>query len=193
MPAMEAVWGWIAETVVWRAISAGWRKLTKRPIFYPDRVVLDRESALADKMRATERMYAIWFTGTKAIQEIEAVENVERLLLPHPESESMKFHELALGEYRDIGEEIRRNTIKAQNKGIEVRWLKEFLGYTLTIGNQKGLDSWVHIEISLPILHGSRHPSFYFTRSKHRQTVDDVIKMFNDLWEKNDFSQEPDS
>ena len=183
----------IGKWAIVRSLLAWWRQMTKGPHFYPDRATLDRESPLADKMQATERMYAIWFTGTKAIQEIEEVGKVERLLLPNPTSNLVRFHQSAMGESRDIGEEIRANTKRAQDKGIKVRWLSEFLGYTLTIYNPKGLDPWVNIEISFPIVHGSRHPSFDFSRSKHSATVNDIIKVFNELWESDSYSMEPNS
>jgi len=173
-------------------LLAKWRRMTSHPIFFPDRKVLDRESPLADKMERTARIDAIWLTGIKSIVEIESVSNVDRLLLPDPGSNSLKYFQSTLDDVHDLSGEIRRASKQAKTKGIQVRWLSEFVGYSLTIGNPKSKNAWVHIEMALPVLHGSRHPSFEFRKPKHASTVDDIIKMFDSLWENDSLSREPE-
>ena len=173
-------------------LLATWRRMTSHPIFFPDRKVLDRESPLADKMERTVRIDAIWLTGIKSIVEIESVSNVDRLLLPDPGSNSLKYFQSTLDDVHDLSGEIRRASKQAKTKGIKVRWLSEFVGYSLTIGNPKSKNAWVHIEMGLPVLHGSRHPSFEFRKPKHASTVDDIIKMFDSLWENDSLSREPE-
>lgn len=172
-------------------LLATWRRMTSHPIFFPDRKVLDRESPLADKMERTVRIDAIWLTGIKSIVEIESVSNVDRLLLPDPGSNSLKYFQSTLDDVHDLSGEIRRASKQAKTKGIQVRWLSEFVGYSLMIGNPKSKNAWVHIEMALPVLHGARHPSFEFRKPKHTSTVDDIIKMFDSLWENDSLSREP--
>ena len=161
------------------------------PIFYPNRTVLDRESPLADKMDKVERMDAIWLTGIKSMVEMESVSKVDRLLLPDPESASLKYFYSTLDDVHDLSGEIRRASKQAKTKGIQVRWLAEFVGYSLTIGNPNSEHTWVHIEMALPILHGNRHPSFEFRKPKHTPTIDDIIKMFDGLWKSDSLSRAP--
>jgi len=191
MSGIGAFWGWVAETAAWRLFAAWWRKMSGRPAFYPDRETLDRESPLAEKIRTTERIYAIWFTGTKSIQEIPDVHHVERLLMPNPNSSYLKYYQSAMDEERNLAEEIISNTKRAQNRGIKVRWLKEFLGYTLMIGNPRSHNSWAQIEIALPIIHGGIHPTFEFRKPKHEPTIKSLVEVFDGLWGPS-FSSEPD-
>lgn len=181
-----------AEWAIVRGVCRMYRRLADRPVFYPNREVLDRESPLADKMERTVRIDAIWLTGIKSIVEIESVSNVDRLLLPDPGSNSLKYFQSTLDDVHDLSGEIRRASKQAKTKGIKVRWLSEFVGYSLTIGNPKSKNAWVHIEMGLPVLHGSRHPSFEFRKPKHASTVDDIIKMFDSLWENDSLSREPE-
>jgi hypothetical protein len=163
------------------------------PDFFVDRTVLDRESPVADKMKKAERLYAMWLTGTKMIQEIKEVSKVDRLLLPDPNSNSLAFFQSALSpeDRRNIAAEIRQSTAQARLKRIQVRWLKEFSGYSLTIGNPQSADTWVQIEMALPVLHGSRRSSFEFKRPQHAAPIDDIMEMFDRLWTNGELSREP--
>ena len=96
----------IAKWAAVKSLRAWWRRMTNRPVFYPDRATLNRESPLAEKIRTSERIYAIWFTGTKAIAEIPEVNRVERLLLPNPQSKSLQYYQAAMDETRNISNEI---------------------------------------------------------------------------------------
>lgn len=188
---MATIFGAIGKWMAWHWVCARYRRMTSHPIFFPDRKVLDRESPLADKMERTVRIDAIWLTGIKSIVEIESVSNVDRLLLPDPGSNSLKYFQSTLDDVHDLSGEIRRASKQAKTKGIQVRWLSEFVGYSLMIGNPKSKNAWVHIEMALPVLHGARHPSFEFRKPKHTSTVDDIIKMFDSLWENDSLSREP--
>lgn len=192
MAIKETILGEVARWVARSAVSTWWQQLNRRPILYPDRAVLDRESPLAEKIRATETIYAIWFTGTKAIAEIPEVVRVERLLLTNPNSRSLKYYQVAMDEDRNIGKEIQDTTRRAIAKGIEVRWLHEFLGYTLMIGNPRGSNPWAQLEIAFPIVHGGTHPTLEFRDSKHKETISKMIEVFDSLWGNEIFSKLPD-
>ena len=197
---MTSMLGWFKEEMVEgiagralvRLVQRVFRRVTKQPIFYPNREVLDRESPLADKMQGAETIYAMWLTGIKALVEVKAIDRIDRLLLPDPDSASLKFLQSTLENEPNLGREIRRASKIARKKGRKVRWLREFIGYSLMIGNPKSENAWLHIEMVLPELHGSDHPSFEFKKPKHSSTVDDVIKMFNSLWESDEKSREPE-
>ena len=173
-------------------LLATWRRMTSHPIFYPNRAVLDRESPLADKMGEAERIDAIWLTGIKSLVEIEDVKKVDRLLLPDPNSKSLAYYQstMKIEERRDLGDEIRKASKLARAKRIRVRWLKESIGYSLTIWNPRGDKARVIIEMTLPVVHGGNHPSFEFRKPKHSETIDGVISMFDSLW-GDEHSREP--
>ncbi len=168
----------IGRWAVMRAALEWWRRMKSRPIFYPNRAVLARESPLADKINKSATIDAMWLTGAKAIIEIPNIETVQRLLLPAPGSKSLAYFRLAMVEPRDLDGEIRETTRIAKNKGIEVRWLNEFLGYTMTIGDAKGDNAWYQIEIAFPTIHGGDRPSIEFSRSKHAKTIEQASKIF---------------
>lgn len=187
----SSTFGAVAKWVFVRMVLRWWRQLTSRPVFYPNRDTLEKESPLGEKMRKSERMYALWLTGTKAIVEIPSVNKVERLLLPDPKSKSLAYFQSAMEDKRDLGREIRESSRLARDKNITVRWLKEFLGYSITIGNPRSDNAWVQIEIAFPALHGGNHPSFEFRKPKHAETIDSVIKMFDTMC-GDEYSREPE-
>ena len=192
MPSTTAtIFGAIAKLATWRAICAWYRRMTSHPIFYPNAEVLERESPLADKMRSAERLDAMWLTGIKSIVEVQTVDKVDRLLLPDPESASMKYFQSLAENPRDLGDEIRSATRQAREKKIKVRWLTEFVGYSLTIWNPKSDNASVSIKMCFPVIHGSRHPCFEFQKPKHAATVDDIKKIFDELWSEK-HSKEPE-
>ena len=162
-----------------------------RPAFFPNRAILDRESPLADKLGNCAVVYAMWMTGAKATQEIWELGIIKRLMLVDPGSKSLSQYQLAMPDPRDLASEIRIATKSAKNRNLKVRWLREFPGYTLTIGNPEGKDAWAQIELAFPSIPGGNHPSLEFRKPTHAETVDNVINAFNSLWENDSLSWEP--
>jgi len=181
----------LAQWALVRSLRAWWRQLMNRPAFFPNRAVLDRESPLADKLDDCAVVYAMFMTGLKVIQEISDLEKLERLLLPDPGSKSLAYYQAAMTETKDLARDVRETTRLAIERGIKIRWVTEFPGFTFIIGNPKGRDAWAQIEIAIPVIHGSNHPSFEFRKPRQEATVDDIIKAFNTIWESDSLSREP--
>lgn len=190
---MASVFAAIGKWAAVRAVRAWWRQLMARPIMYPNRRILEREAPLGDRLHTAATIDALWLHGGKAINEVPDLSTIQRLLLPDPGSSVATYLQIAMpdGASRSLADAIKETTRRAASMNISVRWLKEFPGYTLLIGDGRSENSWCQIELAIPTQHGANDPTFEITKKKHPETIDSFIQAFNKLWDSDELSRKP--
>ena len=157
--------------------------------FYPNRRSLDRIRSLTEALERVDEAHVFWIVGRKQFQAGEGLEKIKRLILPHPDSSSIKTFEAALPDQMELRNQLREVTDRAIEQKIPVRWYPEFGGYSWWIADPNGKNAFVHLEMNLPYAHRDRRPSIRIYRKRHSETFAELLRVYEEIWKH---SKEPD-
>ncbi|MQA64426.1 MAG: hypothetical protein GEU76_00755 [Alphaproteobacteria bacterium] len=185
----EAFWRtifeWLPFRWLWWLLMALRRGITGVE-FYPDRHGLDRIRPLTDELRRVTEAHVFWVAGRKQFQSGEQLEKIKRLILPNPDSASLKCFESSLPDGMSIRDQIREVTQMAIEKGIQVKWYSEFIGYSWWIADPSGKNAFAHLEIAMPFSRRDRRPSIRISRSRHPEAFSELWNSYEKIWEKSE-------
>lgn len=153
-------------------------------VFFTNRNTLERENGkLGARFAAAKHVDALWIKGGSFYDENENTHVVKRLILPDPESESIRFFAQSVDQ-EDIGSVIRAVTEKATRVGAKVKWCKEFPGVSMNLVDTGRENGWTHVEVVLPFSKPNDRPSFTIKKSRSPDSVLEFQRVFNVLWDE---------
>ncbi len=172
--------------------------------FFSSRDNLRRHHPLAQRIKSSSTIWALWNTGAQAYIDNAIKEStIKHLILPHPRQD-LAMTSLALLSGRGsqgIIDDIRNITKEAlakrkeQNEQqsipiqdrIEVKWYSGIITNTIMVGNPKPLsdESWVQVEPLLSIS-ASERPSFALSygQTPFKNLFKCLVTAFEDTWSK---------
>ena len=162
-------------------------QLTRGIEFYPKRRILDKKSTLQENLNGVKTAYAFSVRGDKIINGLSHPErHFKKLLLPHPESRSLRNLQDTTNRPGVFSDSIRSVSHTALNeKNIETRWYSEFVGYSLLIAEPYNDNGFVQIEWVLPysIEHLDR-PSVKIYKKQQPDAFEHFLTTFEAMWDK---------
>jgi hypothetical protein len=113
------------------------------------------------------------------------VHTLKRLILPDPESASVKYYfDTLRGVHgRDL---IAKMTKRAQDKDIKVRWSKEFIFHAITLADVDDPKGWAYVESALPFCNPADRPGYRVYRHRSEEAVRALRDFFLELWDASD-------
>ena len=78
---------------------------------------------------------------------------------------------------------LREITDLAKKSGAEVRWYDHFIFHSMILADTKKRRGWVHSESVFPYSTTDRRPSYTFYRKAHRKAVEEMQRIFIEIWE----------
>jgi hypothetical protein len=130
--------------------------------------------------------HCVWLVGTKSFRINEELHKVSCLLLPNPNSASLKDFQKNLPGTVNLFNEIHRVTLDAQDKGIAVKWYPELTGQSWWIGDRDTQGAFVHIECLMPFSQTNRRPSFRVYRSQDEDFYKRYCEIFDKMFYRED-------
>ena len=157
--------------------------------FFPSRRVLSQHYPFVQQLDSVDEMYALLVTGRKEMIDLGNLdlEKITKLILPDPKSSSLKNFIDSLEHVKDphlVEKEIKTLTdrLMGLNPG-SVRWCKEFLGFTLLIGNPKSAHAWAQIDWIPPFIEPSERLVFRVERAQNKKLFDLCKGLFGKIWD----------
>ena len=153
--------------------------------FFPSRTILEEEQSLAKEFADVEEVLAILLTGRVITSKnISIVSKINRLILPHPNSDSVNHYGVNLPERPDTRAHIIEATRVAQSVGIDVRWYWELIQHSTLIADPYKSRGWAHIELAPPLSFTDKRPSITIYKKHYEQTILDIAENFENLWDE---------
>jgi hypothetical protein len=151
--------------------------------FFPSRsALITAHGSIAQRLKNIERADAIWVLGQKFYHAAEDTHKIKRLLLPNPDSKTLKFLTQTTQNWTEE-EALKDITGLAKAAGAEVRWYDHFISHSIILADTNKWRGWVHIESVFPYSTNERRPSYTIYRRSHRRSVEEMQRVFNELWE----------
>jgi hypothetical protein len=104
-----------------------------------------------------------------------------RILLPDPDSQSVKEWASRLSDGGSLATSIRELTAAALQAGHEVKWFPFFIGQSWWIG-RRGNDEFVHIESVIPHLGRDSRPSLRIQAWQDARLLQELRQAFARMW-----------
>lgn len=154
--------------------------------FYFSRPALEqRNKKLGQLFTDTKWVDALWVKGEKFYDANENIHAVKRLILPNPDSNSLRLFANSVDQ-EALKEIIKAVTQKATKAGAQVRWCKEFYCTSINLVDTGRNNGWVHVEVVLPYSRPEDRPSFTIEKSRSPDCVLEFQRIFNEIWDKSD-------
>jgi hypothetical protein len=151
--------------------------------FYQNRDTLGNMRSWAQLIASAKELDGLFVVGDTVTREQIDLHKVRRMLLPNPQSASVAFFAATMKQ-PEISDIIRRSTKAAQERGIDVKWLDEFVGYSLILLNKNDEDARVHVELVLAPMVASKRPSFTVWKRRFPSVFTEFRSAFDSLWER---------
>jgi hypothetical protein len=170
--------------------AAAWLRRGRRPRmrtggfeFFSDRESLIRAyGILAARLASVSSASVMWVVGQKFYDSDENADRIKRLLLPNPNGEAFK-RQIATGPHHTAGDELKRITRRAQQKGAKVKWYDGFVHHIILADVEKP-SGWVHVESVLPHSKTDQRPSWTLHKRASEKTVLEMKRIFDEIWDE---------
>ena len=104
------------------------------------------------------------------------------MILLDPESDYMNYHSaLYLREPKDLLPVIKTTTQRALDSGVEIRWYRRPIPFSLLIGDPESQSGRIRVELPIPYEAVSSRPSIYIERGDPLFGV--FLKHFQETWD----------
>ena len=153
---------WIAKALAWRAFRwigrfsmklSGIEFFTSRSEMRP----------FDDLLSTAKNIDVIAVIGrTLHEHELTHIKNINRVILPHPECESIKHYAKTVGELGHLQRNIAEATTSLYSKRIEVKWYPHAIHHAILLVDTERNSGWVQLEsvlpFSIPDSRGNKEP-----------------------------------
>jgi hypothetical protein len=158
--------------------------------FFSKRPDLDKARSLDELLATASDVSAILVKG-RAIREqhLENAGRISRLLLPHPEAQSVRHYAKTVNDAY-LTRHIAETTRVMLSKRTQVRWYPEMIHYSLMLGDPGKSAGWAHVECVLPYSRSNLRPSFTVKRRLQEGLVIAMSDNFERMWAA---SSDPDN
>ena len=154
---------------------------------FTGRTALEEAYPILEQVRRATSIDGLWLAG-RAILNIDdnnIVRTARRVILPDPKSPILdELQNWSDDIYRTLGNAIYESTERARKLGVQVRWLMQFPGFTLFLGNPDDDDGWAQLELLLPFTEPGRRPILRIERAHQPMLFERLTKAFDALWQK---------
>lgn len=159
-----------------------WWGTKRRPEFFVDRFALEKVHE-ARPLQQVETAECVWLSGQKELRSAENLNKIKKLILPNPNSVSLKHFADTVPGSSPVQEDIEGAISFSQNQRINVRLYPEFIGHSWWIGNRGQPTAFVHIECVLPYSMTERRPSFRVYRWQDEKLYEQYCAIFDSMWD----------
>lgn len=150
---------------------------------FPDLESLKELYPLQQTFTESGNVYGLWLSGQGVLRQVKPGKSkIQKLVFPEPSLPALEGLEAAIGENLDLPSRIQRMTRTASDKGVQVRWLDYWPGYTLTIGRPLSDDGWMHVEPIIPYATPNNRPILRLHRGKHDGEFSTYWGSFVAMW-----------
>jgi len=125
-------------------------------------------------------------TGRKFLTEkYDAIRHIRRIILPDPNSDSLKFYSSSIYSEDAVRNHILEATrVCSEEFGIRVRWCPQHIQSTFMLGDAEKRSGWLHAEMVLPFSRANLRPSFTAKKERFPELVDSYQTIFEALWDQ---------
>lgn len=193
-PNLWWVWGLLSLALAAVSWKAGHQQLDEskgtaivHPPLFAGHMALEVAYPIHDQIRRARHVDGLWLSGRAVFQlDDTAIRGtVRRIILPTPDSPLLREMSRWTGiPYGAADLAIQESTDRAIRLDVEVRWLREFPGFTLLLADSGDENGYAHVEILLPFTQPGHRPIQRIERRDAQVIFERLVKMFDRLWEK---------
>jgi hypothetical protein len=153
----------------------------RAPGLFLDRKAIESEFK-GDPLKGVATAQCCLLLGRKFLER-DDFSKIKKLLLPDPDSESVKYLNTTLIPSPNLSEDIRQVIVSAKKKNIAVKLSPQFAGTSWWIGDRDGADPFIHIELVMPHLARPNRPSFRVYKTQDLAFYNRHCDAFDQLWD----------
>lgn len=153
----------------------------RSPELFLDRKAIESEFK-GDPLKGVATAQCCFLLARKFLER-DDYSKIKKLLLPDPDSESVKYLNSTLSPSPNLSEDIRQVIASAKKKNVNLKICSQFTGASWWIGDRDGVDPFIHIEVVMPHLARPNRPSFRVYKTQDPAFYNRHCEAFDELWE----------
>jgi hypothetical protein len=189
MPIPAPVQNWAYRTAARIGLDKGGRWLGRVCMkfsgveFFPDRSTLEKSRSIDEQLATASDVVGVFIVGRKFRQNhIENSRRLSRLILPRPDTESVRHYANSVDDIGNFQRSIVQTTLALQERGTTIRWHPEIIQYSMILGDINKYSGWAQIECAMPFSKLNQRPSFTIKRHGHEMLAIALSDVFEQMW-----------
>ena len=185
--------GWVLSIVgAWGLVALGvwffwpsFQRLLAGSVVFANREELDKAFPIRRQVEQATTIDGLWVTGRTilGLDDELLIGTIRHVILPSLDRELVvRLAQLSRTSDDTVGSDIRYATRRASALAKEVRWLKDFPGFTLLLVDADSKGAYAHLGVLLPDALPEDRIVFRVVRRRDREAFERLKQLFEDVW-----------